>query len=95
MKEIDQHARIARIDWEIDAYMHLTKFVRLAKRKRHSFLAEEVRQYAMEKGLDDSQDARAWGGVIRLANKNGLIEKIGAMPARTSNHSLKTLWIAL
>lgn len=41
------------------------------------FLAEEVRSYASQRGLDEPPSKRAWGGVITRAARQKLIKSIG------------------
>ena len=59
-----------------------------------SFLAEEVRAYASDRGLDAPPSNRAWGGVMARASRNGLIRSVGF--ALTSNplahNTPATLW---
>ena len=41
------------------------------------FMAEEVREWAKSRGLEDPPSKRAWGGVIVKAQKTGLIFHVG------------------
>lgn len=59
-----------------------------------AFLAEDVREFAEERGLDLPPDGRAWGAVVQGAARDGCIRKIGYAPARSSNLSPKVQWAA-
>ena len=56
------------------------------------FLTEEVRAAAKEWGLDDPTDGRAWGQVMRRAEREGVIKWVGYLPAASSNGSPKVAW---
>jgi hypothetical protein len=77
-------------DW---AYLGLVYFL---ADQRQPFLTEQVREFCeREKCVDPPANARAWGHIMRSAMRNGLIEKIGYAPARSSNLSPKVLWKAI
>ena len=61
-------------DWSKRAYELLTEF--LASR-REPFMVEDLRSYAALVDFDLPAHARAWGGVIRSAFFNGLVERVG------------------
>ncbi len=82
-------------EWQAAAYNMLCEYARLAKRRRRSFKVEDVREYAMNKGMKEAHDDRAWGGIAVRARNDGLIARIGYSPARSSNMSPKTLWVSL
>lgn len=86
-----QHADAVELFWSESAYAHLMDFCRTQK----AFLTEEARQFAEGRGLTNPPDSRAWGAVIRRAAKNGLIQRIGYKPAKSSNLAPKCLWGAL
>lgn len=92
---IEQSLRSAKSAWKAAAYDMLRQYAKNAKRTRKSFKVEDVREYAMKKGMVDSNDHRAWGGIAIRARNDGLIAGIGYAPARSSNLSPKTLWVAL
>lgn len=56
------------------------------------FLGEHVRSFAAGRGLESPPDGRAWGQVMRDGAREGLIEKVGYAPAKSSNLSPKVLW---
>jgi len=58
----------------------------------HIFRTEEVRAAAKEWGLDDPPDGRAWGQVMRRAEREDVIKWVGYMPAVSSNGSPKVAW---
>jgi hypothetical protein len=59
------------------------------------FLIEDVRGWSEYWNLiDPPENARAWGAVARRCAKDGIIRKAGYLPARSSNCSPKTAWIA-
>ena len=61
-------------DWQDDAMLALRMFL---TENPKPFLCEEVRAYASGYGLPDPPSTRAWGGVVRLASKAGLITHAG------------------
>ena len=65
-----------------------------AAARREAFLAEDVREYADQMGVDEPPDARAWGQVFRIAKREGIIVAAGYAPSRSSNGSPKVLWVA-
>lgn len=76
--------------WVQAAYEGLIRYI---AHRETPFLAEDVRQ-ALAEEIGEPHDLRAWGQVMRLAAKRGLIEKHGYAPARSSNLSPKVLWAA-
>jgi hypothetical protein len=61
--------------WSTSALDFLLKF--MAANPGRTFLAEEVRAFAYERGLPTPPDLRAWGGVLQKASKSGLIAPAG------------------
>lgn len=57
-----------------------------------TFLAEDARAFAAERGLPSPPDGRAWGAVLQRARRANLIQKVGFAPARSSNNSPKVEW---
>ena len=84
------HAEQERLGWRLKALQVLGHF--LSERRELPFLTEAFRMYARTKFVADPPDARAWGAVMRAAQKEGMIESCGAERALTSNLSYKVLW---
>lgn len=84
------HAEQEKLGWTLLALQSLGHF--LGERGDIPFLAEIFRVYAKQNHVPDPPDARAWGGVMRRAQKEGLISSCGAERALTSNCSFKVLW---
>ena len=68
------HADRVEFDWSKGAYQ-------LVSTMSGSFTSEEVRQKADRIGFPSPPDARAWGGVMRRAKHNGLINFEGYQPS--------------
>ncbi len=58
------------------------------------FLTENVREWAYASGLPLPPDGRAWGAVMRRAERFGYVRAVGYRAARSSNLSPKVLWAA-
>lgn len=87
------HAERMSEGWKRRARGYLLEF--LATRSHSGlFLAEVVRAFAEERGMDAPPDGRAWGGVFQSAAREMLIVKVGYAPAKSSNLSPKVLWKA-
>jgi hypothetical protein len=84
------HADRMREAWTATAVAWVRLFV--SSRVGRPFLAEEVRAGALEWGLDAPPDGRAWGHVMRRAQRDGLIAAAGYAAAASSNGSPKVLW---
>lgn len=76
-------------EWVDQAYWAATKALRYVNRP---FLAEELYQKIL-KYVEEAPDARAMGGVIRKLNTAGVIHNHGFRAAKTSNGSIKNLWM--
>ena len=76
--------------WQHEALGHLATF--LSWQGDRTFLAEEVREYAVSAGLVLPTDGRAWGALMQLAKRLEWIVAVGYAPARSSNLSPKVLW---
>lgn len=87
---IDRAAENAGLAWRLAARAYLVEY--LLRIGSADFLAEDAREYAEGMGLEDPPDGRAWGAVVLEARRAGVIRKVGAAPARSSNLSYKTLW---
>lgn len=77
--------------WRLRAIACVREFI---SRVRGPFLAEDVREYAQERGLAEPPDARAWGVVMQRAQRERLVQAYAYAPARSSNGSPKVLWKA-
>lgn len=84
------HAEEVRAGWQDEALEYLRAFVRSTD---GPFLLEEVRHWAEGCGLAPSPDARAWGGVIRAAQRERLVAATGYRTDRWG--SPKHLWAAV
>lgn len=64
-----------------------------AHNEQFEFLAEDFSSWAVTNHIIAAPaDGRAWGAVLRLAAKRGLVRRVGYAPARSSNMSPKCLW---
>jgi len=77
------------IEWTSNAINYLVSFLKTINKP---FLVEDVRNYSITYGLEPPPDGRAWGHVIKLAQKNNLVETCGFRAANSSNGSPKVLW---
>ena len=57
-------------DWSVSAFNFLMAFL---AESEGEFMAEDVREYAKSRGLEDPPSKRAWGSIIIKAKKQGLI----------------------
>jgi len=64
-------------DWKAKAYRFLVSYAR----KHDSFMVEDVRNASVKK-VPTPPSERAWGGVIRKAVKEGVVEHIGFMTVK-------------
>lgn len=79
--------------WPVAAMFYLAVFISI--RGKQPFLAEDVIEFCKGSLFEfEAPDSRAWGSVFRRAAKEGVIRKVGYAPAKSSNMSPKTLWIA-
>jgi hypothetical protein len=76
MTQAIKHAEEVRSDWGARAF----KFVEIFARRRIEFRAEQVREYAEQKGLESPPSKRAWGAVISKAVRRKLIHKVRFEP---------------
>jgi hypothetical protein len=79
IKKAVDHADDVNENWAEGAYQFLLKFLSI---HIGSFMAEEVRSYAALMDFPLPPSARAWGGVIAKAAREGLIEGRGYAPVR-------------
>lgn len=67
-------------------------FLRGHAMKHEHFLTEDVIEAGKTWGLLEPPDRRAWGHVVRKAVREGIIERDGYAPAKTSHFSPKPRW---
>jgi hypothetical protein len=92
MKIASDHANAANEDWTRRAYQALMRFKLYGNRE---FTAEDARDWCERNTmLPKPPDPRAWGGVIAIALKNGMIERLGYVPAKMKHAHCcpKSLW---
>ena len=65
--------------WGDRAFGYLLEFVARTPKK---FAAEDIREFAHERGLECPPSLRAWGGVLLAAAKRGIIRRVGFAPVR-------------
>lgn len=83
------HADADEEGWTRQALGMLVAF---ASEQKEPFLIEKARAWAIEHGLPQPDEQRAWGAVTRMAIARGRIEKVGSAEAMSSNRSLKHTW---
>lgn len=90
MKRATDHAEADHKGWKEEAL----RFLRRYCETHVDFLTEDLIDAA--RGIVPASPCegggKAWGSVITTAKREGIIEKIGYRPARTSNLSPKPVW---
>lgn len=77
--------------WVLSALLELQKLA--IKHPGQEVMAEEIRQYFIPLIGDAPNDARAWGGLMRIACKAGIVKNTKKKrPAVTSNGGPKVVW---
>jgi hypothetical protein len=76
MTQAVEHANDASEGWSARAL----RYVEIFARRRIEFRAEQVREYAEQKGLESPPSKRAWGAVISKAARRKLIHKVRFEP---------------
>lgn len=61
---------------------------------REPFLCEAIREFALSRDGFKADQPKAWGHVMRVAAKLGVVKSVGYAPANSSNRSAKVLWLA-
>jgi len=61
--------------------------------QRGPWMVEDLREWARASGLPSPPDGRAWGAVVRRAARAGSIVRVGWHEAKSSNLSMKGLWL--
>lgn len=88
---IDRSGSHAGDDWKRRALGYVREFAAMTSKP---FLAEQIREFAEQRGFESPPDARAWGSVMQQAQREGVVQAFAFAPARSSNGSPKTLWRA-
>lgn len=76
--------------WKLEAFAYLESYVR--RLRGVAFLSEEFAAWAQVEGLSAPHDGRAYGAVVQMGMRRGVIVQCGFRRARTSNLSPKVLW---
>ena len=84
------HADRTHIDWSARALELFCEYASLMPGKK--FLVEDAREFATQAGLEQPPEPRAWGHIVKQAQRMGWVESAGFAPARTSNGSPKVVW---
>jgi len=75
IEKAEQAAEHAGDEWRANAYMAVVDYAKT----HHLFTIEDVRLAAR---LTECRELRAWGAIIRSAQKNGLVERVGWIRAK-------------
>lgn len=79
--------------WKADAMAALNLYC--TAHQGQKFLTEDFRDWCVKFDLADMpENMKAFGPLMRQAAKDGIIKNVGYMPARSSNQSAKTAWLA-
>lgn len=89
------HADRVEMKWSESVFAFLRGFVSACDSLRSPFTAEDVRAASVGV-VSDPPDKRAWGGILRRAAMDGLIERIGYTTAHDPkvHCNVVTLWRA-
>lgn len=68
------HANDVIENWADRAMQYLIAFLQTHPGK---FMAEQVRQFAIDGGLPKPPNNRAWGGIFQSASRSKLIKQVG------------------
>lgn len=80
-----EHADRVEPQWSEQAYALALEYA-----QRHpSFTTEQIREYALARGLPPPPDGRAWGGVLARLAKTGRIQKVGYTPSANRKAHLR------
>lgn len=93
IKRAADHANAQREGWTNDAYSMLRRYMRSHKGK--TFMAEDVRAWAIKRGMSNPPDNRAWGSIFKRASREFVIKSIGWRTQASPNchGSPKNLWV--
>lgn len=89
MKRAAEHAERVLPGWEERAL----EYFRLYATLHPSFMTEDVRAYADEKGFEQPPAVGAWGPVVKRAKKEGYVVSRGKAEAKSPGQHGK--WMAL
>lgn len=91
-KAID-HANENSLAWSHRAFIMLERFL-MINGPTFEFMGENIRIYAEQNGLEKPPTNNAWGGIIRKAAHQNLIECVGFREAKTvsSHASARRVW---
>lgn len=94
MAHADRVASTPPTAWRDEAYAQLRTFINFKRLFRHTFMAEDVREFAEKNGCPTPPDGRAWGGVVQRAMRDKLIERVGFAPMKSRNchANPKSVW---
>lgn len=83
--------RSAGAEWQRLALGYLREFL-----SRHDapFMAEDVREWAEERGLPAPPNEKAWGPLMQRARRDGIVRPCGYGLANSSHRSPKVRWSA-
>jgi hypothetical protein len=76
------HAESETENWTDTARRFLSLYMQA---HRGTFMAEDMRAWAVENGCPEPPSLRAWGGVIAGAAKSGMIEQVGHSQVKNPN----------
>lgn len=95
IKRAVDHANRVTPDWQAQAFGLFAEYCKLNKGK--TFMTEDARWFAEERGLPAPPDKRAWGGITTMARSAKLIRGNGYAPQKSVNAHCapKTVWVAL
>lgn len=62
-------------EWSNAALQWVVVFARFAGGR--AFMAEDIRQYAHERGFEEPPSARSWGMIMKRAARAGIIRAVG------------------
>lgn len=79
--------------WSLKAYNMLLDFI-AGPGGNGTFMTENIRSYAENKGFTAPASSRAWGGPIVKAKNAGLIESVGLAPVNNAkaHKANATVW---
>jgi hypothetical protein len=87
---------VSNSQWRDAALDQLKAFI--AKNPKGEFLAHDVREFALGRGLPPAAHDAAWGAVMVKAKRDGLINKVGfgIRPSfGTTNSTCVSVWSAV